>query len=71
VEGTSLLKNPLGARFRPGLGTKQHQTCWFLSFSSSICGRKQLDADFFNRLERPYSITYAERPAKHCLPRAY
>ena len=25
--------------------------------------------EFFNRLVRPYSITYAERPAGHCPPR--
>jgi hypothetical protein len=28
------------------------------------------DIDFFNSLMNPYSITYAERPAEHCLPRA-
>jgi hypothetical protein len=25
--------------------------------------------EFFNSLDRPYSITYAERAVKHCLPR--
>jgi hypothetical protein len=42
-----LLKNSLGARFHPRSGTK-HAAFW--GVSSPICGRYQLNADFFNTL---------------------
>jgi hypothetical protein len=35
-----------------------HQICRFGTFSSPICGRYQLNADFFNTLPDPYSIIW-------------
>jgi hypothetical protein len=49
-EFTSVLKNSLDARFRPRSGTKN---AIFWGVSGPICGRFQLNADFFNTLS-PY-----------------
>jgi hypothetical protein len=47
----SLLKNFLGGLFHPKSDTNRHQTRCFFSYWSPMCGRYQLNADFFNRLE--------------------
>jgi hypothetical protein len=44
-----LSKTSLGAQFYPGSGT-EHSNFW--GFSSLICGRYQLNADFFDKLVR-------------------
>jgi hypothetical protein len=46
----SLLKNFLGGHFHPKSDTNRHQTRCFFGYWSPMCGRYQLNADFFNRL---------------------
>ncbi len=57
VEGLSLLKNPRGGRFRLGRGTKYDDFGPLEPNLSPLSAHYQLDADFFNRLVYPYSIT--------------
>ncbi len=68
------MKNPLGASLSPQIGYQAHR---FLGVSGPICGRCQLNADFFNTLQHsPKSIcrildktTYY--PGRLALGRAY
>jgi hypothetical protein len=45
-----VLKNSLGSRFHPESDPNSHQTRCIWGYWNPICGRYQLNADFFNRL---------------------
>jgi hypothetical protein len=60
------LKNSLYASFDPRLGPKHTVFGFYWSFWSLIRSHFQLSSDFFNKLMDPYSISYAEWPAKRC-----
>src|SRR5215213_759973 len=66
VEGNSLLKNSLCARFDPRSGTKDAVFGALWSFWSPIRGYFRLGAQFFNRLGRSanFRITSALRSSR-------
>jgi hypothetical protein len=45
----SLLKDSRGGRFHPRSGPKWHRTRRLWGVSSPICGRYQLNVNFFNK----------------------
>jgi hypothetical protein len=52
-------------------GPKQDRNSTKTAFSAPGSEAEERAKEFFNTLDRPYSITYAQRPAKHCLSPAY
>jgi hypothetical protein len=61
----------VGSGRRSKRGPKQGQNTTKTSFSTSEPEAEKSAKEFFNTVRSPYSITYAQRPAKHCLLRAY